>query len=31
MWVVLLAVKVAAADAIKHVQVTAEKESGLKL
>jgi transposase InsO family protein len=26
-----LATKVAAADAIKHVQVTAEKESGLKL
>jgi transposase InsO family protein len=31
MWVVLLATKAAAADAIKHVQAMAEKESGLKL
>jgi transposase InsO family protein len=31
MWAILLPTKVAAADAIKHVQAVAEKESGLKL
>jgi transposase InsO family protein len=31
MWVVLLPTKPATADAIKHVQAVAEKESGLKL
>jgi hypothetical protein len=31
MWIVLLATKATAADAIKHVQAAAKKESGLKL
>jgi hypothetical protein len=31
MWVVLLPTKAAAVDAIKHVQATVKKESGLKL
>jgi hypothetical protein len=31
MWAVLLPMKATTADAIKHVQAAAEKESGLKL